>query len=186
VLRLGKSFEVINSTLKTLHIPDVVLRSLLTLSRIAQALYLFFDHIIWIGRAGLMKINSEKWSRLANRCWLYSITLHLLRDVYEIRRTWIDHSQRRLEQTNLSCASDALVPVGLSALAPYLRPVSHFWLERRDIVVDTAKNLFDLFIPLNNANHVHINAGIIGLLGVLSSTAGIAMLIEPSLKLSPS
>ena len=98
VLRFGKSLEVLHGTLKTLylaynickcswiisnlfyrHIPNIVLRSLLTLSRIAQGLFLVADHILLVGRIGLLKINYDKWNQLYNRCWLYSVTLNLLR-----------------------------------------------------------------------------------------------------------
>ena len=79
VLRLGKSVEVLHGILKSLHIPNVKLRSLITLSRISQSLFLLADHIIWVDRVGLIKLNSDKWRSMANRCWIYSITLNLLR-----------------------------------------------------------------------------------------------------------
>ena len=79
VLRLGKSLEVFYGTLKTLHVSDVTLRSLLTFSRIAQALFLLADHVIWFNRAGLLSIDTKKWTSWANRCWLYSIILNLCR-----------------------------------------------------------------------------------------------------------
>lgn len=64
----------------TQHIPDLALRTLVTLGRIAQALFLLADHLIWLGRVGLVKIkDSERINRIYNQCWLYFITLGLLR-----------------------------------------------------------------------------------------------------------
>lgn len=71
------------------------------------------------------------------------------------------------------------------ALVPYASYISAFCLDRRDIAVDSLKNLCDVFIPLTSEGHLNINAGVIGLLGVMSSIAGIAALIDPSARLAP-
>lgn len=205
MLRLGKSVEVLYGTLKTLHIPDASLRSLLTLSRIAQSLFLLVDHIIWFGRVGLFKIDTEKWSRLANRCWLYSIVLNLLRfypffkyfssalicpklflrDVYEIKLSWRQDSiATRPAQGERACFG-ALSDY-CQALFPQIFYLKSYCLDHKDVAVDTAKNLCDIFIPLSNQGHVTLNPGIIGALGVLSSIAGIIALIDPLAKLTPS
>jgi len=165
--------------LKTLHIHDVTLRSLITLSRIAQSIFLIADHIIWVGRTGLVKINTEKWKNLSNRCWLYSITLNLIRDLYEIKQAYRQYPPASIAVSLNS--NSGLVRNALSSL-PH---ITSCCMERRDIAVDTVKNICDIFIPLSNQGHLNINSGIIGFLGVVSSIAGICALIDPSAKICP-
>jgi len=194
--------EVLYGVLKTLHIHDVTLRSLITLSRIAQSIFLIADHIIWVGRTGLVKINTEKWKNLSNRCWLYSITLNLIRyypgnhrelfyhlnfsllfsscrDLYEIKQAYRQYPPASIAVSLNS--NSGLVRNALSSL-PH---ITSCCMERRDIAVDTVKNICDIFIPLSNQGHLNINSGIIGFLGVVSSIAGICALIDPSAKICP-
>ncbi|KAK3865359.1 hypothetical protein Pcinc_029028 [Petrolisthes cinctipes] len=98
LLRLGKSLEVVYGALRTLHLPDLVLRTSLTLSRIYQAFFLLADHIIWLGRAGLCEIDRDKWGRLSNRFWLGSIICNLFRDGYEI----LQLLQKKMKHTDLT------------------------------------------------------------------------------------
>lgn len=58
--------------------------------------------------------------------------------------------------------------------------------NRQDLMVDTIKNCCDIFIPLSALGHVKLSPGTIGLLGVVSSIAGLVALIDPACKLTPS
>jgi len=180
LLRLGKSLEVLYGTLKTLNIHDTTLRSLLALSRIAQSFFLVADHIIWVGRTGLVKINTEKWRNLSNRCWIYSITLNLLRDLYEIKKAY-----EQYPPSTAVCQTPANSGLTRNVLfsLPY---VTSCCIKRKDIAIDTVKNICDIFIPLSSQGHVNINSGIVGFLGVVSTIAGILALIDPSAKICPS
>lgn len=52
-------------------------------------------------------------------------------------------------------------------------------------MVDTLKNTCDLFIPMAALGYVRLSPGTVGMLGVVSSVAGIAALINPMYKLCP-
>ena len=71
VLRMGKSVEVLRGTSRTLRLSDPVYRVTLTVGRIAQSLFLFADHLLWLSRAGLVRIDVRKWEQIFYRCWLY-------------------------------------------------------------------------------------------------------------------
>ena len=58
VLRVGKSVDFVHSALQSLHISDNVLRWTITLSKINQAVYLLFDHIVLAGRIGIAKVGT--------------------------------------------------------------------------------------------------------------------------------
>jgi len=181
LLRLGKSLEVLYGVLKTLRIHDATLRSLITQSRIAQSIFLVADHMIWVGRTGLVKVNAEKWRNMSNRCWIYSITLNLLRDLYEIKQ-FCNQVTPASTAVCQKYSSNSLVRYALLS-APL---ITSCCIERKDIVIDTVKNICDIFIPLSSQGHVNINSGVVGFLGMISSLAGILALIDPSAKISPS
>lgn len=86
LLRLGTCVEVLHSSLSTVSHPDIVIRLTVTLSRIANAMFLFCDHLIWLTRVGIIRTDAAKWNELSNRCWLYSAILNLARDLHEVRR----------------------------------------------------------------------------------------------------
>ena len=184
VLRFGKCFEVFYSSFKSIHYPDVVIRMTLTLAKLSQALFLLSDHIIWLSRSGLFKgINPKKWLQISNKYWLLSIIMNLARDFYEIIRLIDLHKAagksgitRRNPPISITSTRD------LSKLVLQTYALLH---GHRDIVVDTVKNCCDLFIPLTALGYTKLSPRTIGLLGVLSSAAGLIALIEPHAKLLP-
>lgn len=183
MLRLGKSLEVLHGALRTLHLPDVVLRITLTLSRIYQFLFLLADHIIWVGRAGLWEIDKEKWSRLSNRFWLGSIILNLLRDAYET----LAITKRRVRCLNPPlCVYEGVPVVGeVCRAVPVLKTVAEFAEEHRDVFWDSVKNLCDIWIPLTSLGHTKLSPGAVGFLGSVSSLAGLVAVLDPLAKLAP-
>lgn len=167
VLRLGRFFDTLYNALASMNYPEPMIRYTSTFSKIAHAVYLFCDHLMWAARAGFADINTDKWGLRANKCWLYSITMNLVRDIYEINR---------LLEANKSRSSHRKPPVSLVKLAQ----------QHKDIAVDTLKNACDIFIPLTALGYLKLSPGTVGLLGIISSAAGIAALVNPMYKLTPS
>lgn len=176
VLRFGKCFDILYSTLPLFHHHDPTVRSVLILSRISQALFLLTDHLLWLGRADVCNVNTDHWSRISNKYWLYSITLNLIRDFYEISK--IFNTQKSiLPRNGLKCSSD-FVEVALRIFS-----LLH---QNRAIMIDTVKNGCDFFIPLTALGHIKLSPGTVGWLGVISSLAGLLVLVEPKAKIVPS
>lgn len=156
----------------------------MTCSKLSQALFLVGDHFIWLSRTGLFKnIDAKKWGNLSNRYWLMSIIMNLARDVYEIIRLIDLHrSASRIGLLNnkfpkITSTRD------LEKLALY-----SFSLLRghKDVVVDTVKNVCDVFIPMTTLGYVKLSPMTIGVLGTMSSIAGLLALIQPDARLMPS
>lgn len=174
VLRLGRCLDSIYSALKMMKYPDVAIRVTLTLSKIANALFLLADHIIWIGRVGLFKVNVEKWSRVSNKYWLMSIIMNLTRDFYEILKIVENEGKDVLTRT------------------PKFSPrmwkqyeLLHHLKNHKDIVMDTIKNGCDLFIPLTALGFTKLTPGTVGIFGMISSIVAIYTIIYPLYKLTP-
>lgn len=193
VLRFGKCIDVLYAAQRTIHHTNVTLRLTLTLSKIAQALFLYADHIIWLSRTGLVKsIDAKKWNDTANKYWFVSIVMNLCRDFYELSRL-IDRTlnsgngrnkqtmYRWLFDTNANISSLSKNDLSKASLHAY-----SYVYEHRAIFIDTMKNMCDVFIPLTALGYTKLKPRTVGLLGVISSIAAIMVLIQPAAKLQPS
>lgn len=184
VLRFGKCIDLLHAARKNIHHRNITLRLTLTLSKIAQALYLYADHVLWLSRSGVVKsINANKWNETANKYWLASIAINLCRDMYELSKLF-DQSvgrsgtiTKRFGDISLRSKND----LHRTSLQMY-----SYVQSNRAIFIDTTKNLCDLFIPLTSLGYTNLKPRTIGMLGVISSIAGILVLLEPAAKLVPS
>jgi peroxin-11B len=176
VLRFGKCIDVIYSTTSLFNHPDATVRHTLILSRIASALFLLGDHLLWLGRADVCHVDTDKWSRVSNKYWLYSITMNLVRDFYEI--SCIIRSEKQL------IVPDSGVQ-NLNDLYKILIRTVMVLQRNKGVMIDTIKNGCDFFIPLNALGHTKLSPGTVGWLGVVSSIAGLLVLIDPKVKLFP-
>lgn len=154
--------------------PEVTIRVTLTLSKIANALFLLADHIIWIGRVGLLRVNIKKWSKIANKYWLMNIIMNLTRDIYEIIKIFENEGKDVLIRT----------PKFSSNLWRQYELLYHL-KNHKNIVIDTIKNGCDMFIPLTALGFTKLTPGTIGILGMISSIVSIYTLIYPLYKLTP-
>lgn len=187
VLRFGKCIDLLHAARRNIHHRNLILRLTLTLSKIAQALFLYADHILWLSRSGVVKsINANKWNETANKYWLASIVINLCRDMYELSKLF-DQSigggggggtiTKRFGNISVRSRND------LQRASLHLYSYMQY---NRAIFVDTTKNLCDLFIPLTALGYTKLKPRTIGMLGVISSIAGILVLLEPAAKLVPS
>ncbi|XP_015121620.1 peroxisomal membrane protein 11B [Diachasma alloeum] len=172
LLRFGRCLDSLYSALSTVKDPDLVIRFTVTFSRITNGLFLLADHMIWIGRAGLFRINLEKWTTIANKYWLFTVVMNLVRDLYEIIQM--------IEQNSLGHSTK----INLSA-EKFLSRTSSCFKSHKGIILDTLKNGCDFFIPMTALGYTKLSPGTIGLLGLISSVVGLYCLVDPLAKLTP-
>ncbi|XP_022230009.1 peroxisomal membrane protein 11B [Drosophila obscura] len=183
LLRFGKCLDVFYGTLRTIHYPDLTIRVTLTLAKLSQSLFLLADHFLWMARTGLTNVNAKRWSNLANKYWLFSIVMNLCRDFYEIVRVLELHKsgcRSGISRCKLPTSINSPQDFKRLALQSYVMIQGH-----KDIVVDTVKNMCDFFIPLTALGYTSLTPRTIGLLGAISSLAGLWALLEPKAKLTP-
>ena len=171
-----------------IHISDAVLRLTLTLSKINQALYLFFDHIIWAARAGLITTDIPRWVQLSSKFWLFSIILNLTRDLYDIWRALIHEIKVRNSQASKShyINGDAHYAGKMKHVRTDGEVVVKCIRENVPIFLDFVKNACDVVLPMSALGHVNASPGFQGFVGVISSLIGIATIWDPLLRLVPS
>ena len=176
VLRLGRCLDSLYSALSVMKHPDLAVRITMTISKISNAIFLLADHFVWLGRAGVMRVNLDKWTSVSNRYWLFTIIMNLARDLCEIIQILENRKMYRLEKIR-NFSKNIVLNKCQSLLAV---------IEHKDVFLDTVKNSCDLFIPLNALGYTKLTPGTIGLLGSISSIIGLYCLVNPMLKLPAS
>lgn len=184
LFRLGRSLDSLYGALGTVNLPNLTLRLTLTLSRINMALYILTDNLLWLGRVGLTDVNMAKWSKLSYKLWLYALVMNLVRDVYEIYQ---------LIQLRASSCSvyfphyiDLKEQQSNAFLLNRIKALLQWMMIHKDITLDTIKNGCDFWIPYSSLGYANLSPGLVGLLGVISSVAGMISIADASCKLVPS
>lgn len=174
---MGRSLEQMDAARKALHATDSFVRVVVPLSKIASGLYLFCDHFVWIARMKLGSLDEKRWSRFSARFWLLSLILCLARDVYEFICMFAAESRRLKQNSKSLLPSSRPSPLGtcISVL-----------VHHQPLILDTVKNSADIFIPLDNLQYLKLPAGVIGLLGTLSSVIGLYTVWNETMKLKQS
>lgn len=179
VLRLGRCIDIFYTALNTINIEDPFLKYTLTISKLAHALYLYADHIVWLTRSGFLKTDSDSWNKTANKFWLLSIIANLSRDFYEIVHLLELHSKKFLKPSDLVNVSRN---VDFSSTSKHIYTILNC---HKDVVIDTMKNSCDLFIPLTALGFIKLSPSAVGVLGAISSLAAIVTVVKPITKLVP-
>ena len=163
--------DTFQGALRTIHLANPILRLLITLTKLNRGIYLLFDHVIWAARMKLAIIDMNYWQRLANRFWLVTIVLGLLRDMYDLLVA-IQEEKKRLIQYG-----------GSGKSASGVRVIANVVRNNPPLIIDIVKNGADALIPASRLDLVYIPSGIIGILGVVSSLAGLVSTWDDRLRL---
>lgn len=197
-------------------VSDPVIRTCCVLSRISSSCFMIIDHIVCLDKLGVLPphlIDASKWDRTSTRFWLYSITLGLVRDFYEISRIYkeeFQHFPRRStlkkgskssssahrstshSQSSQTSRSKLSSCYGIVTKNPSVveyveqcRILGHCVRDHADVAVDTLKNLCDLLLPLNALGFVKLTPVTTGLLGIISTIASALPQINPMIKMVP-
>lgn len=177
--------EVFYGALSSVHLNDAWLAFTLTVNKICSSIFLLTDHIIWLSRTGLAKnIDTAKWTQRSNKFWVISLVMSLVRDIYEINRVVVASSSYKSVST---CIVTSVVSIRSSKdVSACVSSLIEFLLTYKHLTVDTVKNCCDLFIPLNGLGYTKLSPRVIGLLGMISSIAGLVVILNPKCKLTPS
>lgn len=176
MLRFGKCIDTIYSILPLLKYEDPTVKVTVILGKISNSVFLLADHILWLGRSELCVVNTNKWGRICSQYWLYSITLSLIRDLYEILKILHLHKEEIIPRQGVNTIADALK----TSYRAFTYIPKH-----PQVVVDVMKNTCDIFLPLVALGYLKLSPGTVGTLGTISSLAGLIVILNPKFKLSP-
>lgn len=175
-LNFGRCTDGLYSAVKSTQLYDPVFRTTLATSKLWGSLQLFSEHVLWLQSLGFITVDKQIWIERANRFWLYSVTFNLLRDLYEL----IGVIQRTKSRSD-----DSELVDGEQKSKPDKLPLK--WLKQNPkLSCDLIKNICDFCIPYSYDKSIRLHPGIIGLLGMTSSFAGILQIYDRQYALSPS
>ena len=158
-----------------------------TMSKLNQACYLIFDHMIYLHNIGLINTDKKKWSAVSSRFWLFSLVLNLVRNFYDIYCIILKEMEAGSSKKSNGNANGSYANGRHSEQTAGLLTISRkLMLENVPVMLDLLKNVADFFLPLNSLEKVKLNSGTQGLVGVISSIVAIITLWNPRLKLVPS
>lgn len=180
VLRFGRCIDIFYTALNTINIEDPYLKLTITLSKIAHALFLYADHIVWLAKSGFLKTDSDRWNKTANKFWLISIIANLARDFYEIVHILELHYTKFLKPSEL--LNEMVKNYNFYSNLKHAYTIVNC---HKDVFIDTVKNSCDLFIPLTALGYTKLSPSAVGVLGAISSIAALVTIFKPITKLVP-
>jgi hypothetical protein len=176
---------MIESARKSIYIEDDFLRYCLTASSLNQALYLLLDNTLLIENIGFIKLkNSSKVNEWCNKFWLASSIFAIARDLHDILGQ-IESNRLRLKQENNKTNNKNVKNVKSSQLKSLLNHLRLLFLTNPNLMLDTTKNLVDVFLPLSFLKFVDISPGTQGAIGLISSLLNIVTIWDSKYKLMP-
>jgi hypothetical protein len=160
-MRLGRFVDYFKSVFESFHIRNKRIGTLLGIIAVCQGLFMLFDNLLLLNRFKIIHLTyPEHIQKYLYQVWLLWVSLALTRDYYEIQAAFAvgqhHHYQQKQDKS-------------------LLRRANVFWANK-PLVIDTVKNLCDLYIPLSNLNVVRANTGLQGLAGTISSVLGLLQL----------
>ena len=162
--RVAKTIDALYGALKSTSVRDPYIRSCIILSRLSRACYFTYDTINWFMKSGLVNGDAKKLSLRSASFWFGAVFMCILRDLYELKKYLDQHKEKH--QQNI----DALMLV----------------MNNLPVIVDLIKNLFDLVIALSLWDKVSVSDGVVGVAGMVSSSAGLLEIFCPCYRLIPS
>ncbi|XP_032088325.1 peroxisomal membrane protein 11A [Thamnophis elegans] len=184
MFRLGNIVHAMVATHQASQLPYAVPRFCLTASNVNRVMYFACDTVLWVKSIGLLsEINQKKWRNWATKCYYYSLVINLIKDFYEL--CW------RMKQTACSQKPEKALTLGKKKfqfltngeLQTFLLLVFFTLKDYPPLLLDTVKNLCDIFSPLDRLGIYKTNPGVIGLCGLISSLVGILTVMRPHLRL---
>ncbi|KAM4675094.1 LOW QUALITY PROTEIN: peroxisomal membrane protein 11A [Discoglossus pictus] len=188
LFRLGNMVHAIEASRGALQLSDAFPCYCLTAANLNRVIYFTCDTILWAKSVGLISgISKTKWGHRATRYYFYSLLLNIAVDLYKVVQCMKKEAKNK-KQVDNNANSDNGPDLKLHEVFP--KGLEHFlyllYLSLKNnppVLLDTVKNLCDIFSPLDRLDIYQTNQGVIGLCGLISSIVGIFTVAKPLLKL---
>jgi peroxin-11B len=170
LLRLFKPFEHLQLAMNSAHVSNghkfekwtAVARQL------SYAGYITFDGIVWANGVRFLTldpVHTVRANLISQRFWLAGIILSIANGIVKINRH--ASSMKELRRANTSEKAD--VP---EDVAYELQALSR---DHSAIRYQLAMDVFDFWLPASNLGYVHVNEGLCGIFGFISSVMALRL-----------
>ncbi|KAG9489158.1 peroxisomal membrane protein 11A [Eleutherodactylus coqui] len=186
LFQLGNMVHAINASKASIQLSDPILCYCLTAANLNRVLYFTCDTVLWVRSVDLVSnIKKEKWRHRASQCYFYSLLFHLARDLYVIINCMKE--ERKSKRNGDDCRNGPTLNSSNTlqkSFGNFLFILLMSLKNHPPVLLDTVKNVCDLFSPLNHLGFYKTNPGFIGICGLVSSILGILTIANPQLKLN--
>ena len=174
---------MIEGARRNIHIEDDFLRYMLTAQNLNQACYLILDNALLLESFGFFKMkNSPKINEWCTKFWLSTSIFALARDLYDIINQ-IETNRSRLKEQNNN--SKNKIGKNSNRLRCVLKHLRLLFISNPNLMLDTTKNAFDIFLPLSFLKYVDLSPGAQGAVGLISSLLTLVTIWDSRFKLTP-
>lgn len=175
LMSFGRCADQFYSAVRSLQFTDPIVRMTTATSKFWLSFQMFADHVLWLNQMGILKnIDKQPWLERANKFWLYSVCVNLMRDFYEL--ICVVQRRRSRDKDNLD-----------SELRNFKLSTPIKWIRRNPrLSCDLIKNSCDFWIPYTAVNKIKFHSSVIAVLGIISTTMGILQVYDREYRLSPS
>jgi hypothetical protein len=174
---------MIESARRNIHIEDDFLRYMLTAQNLNQACYLLLDNALLLESFGFYKMkNSSKINEWCTKFWLSTSVFALARDLYDIINQ-IEANRLKLKEQNSSSKNKNIK--NSNRLRCVLTHLRLLFISNPNLMLDTTKNTFDIFLPLSFLKYVELSPGAQGAVGLVSSLLNLVSIWDSRYKLTP-
>ncbi|ORX89418.1 PEX11-domain-containing protein [Basidiobolus meristosporus CBS 931.73] len=163
--RRRKPIEMVQGIANSYSVKDTVLRICNIGKCGANGLYFIYDMLCWIDSVGLYKFkNIKKYNDHSNRYWLYAIVFSWLAGLYRLRQLYLEYGvlkrvQAVKTEAGGSTANNKLQLANLSTI-------------KNGVLYQFVIDSLDMIIPLAGLNYIHLNEGVVGTVGAITSFMG--------------
>ncbi len=182
---------MIHSAFKTIHSDDIFSRYITTAANLNQAIYLLLDNALWLNSIEVIQLKKKnKLVEYSNKFWLFSTLFNLLRNCNDLffiiqnnqSMQYQEPLHEYLLNENVGTYSKKtrflLSSKIKKCFTKILKVIALLCLNKQyeSLILDTLKNIFDIFLPLSNLKYVNLSPGIEGICGLISSIIGLILL----------
>jgi len=164
LLRLGKPVEHLQSALKSTQLKATTGEKITTIGRqLGYAGYLLFDGIVWAHSVRFLRLTpdrAQKYTKLSLRLWLSGI-------LFSFAQGMLKAGRLANEAKALRSAPKEKSSVGGTAESGSL--IRSLQAQREAVRAQFLLDILDVWLPASSLGYVHLNDGIVGLLGFTTS-----------------
>ncbi|GAA6042555.1 hypothetical protein JCM8097_004664 [Rhodosporidiobolus ruineniae] len=164
LMRIGKPVEHLQAAVKGVDIPNPVLKYTAIGRQLGYAGYLFNDMLIWLHTAKvipLTPVRANTISQRAAKLWFTGIAFSIVSSVYRL----VD--LRRREQLSRRALGDAEKEADRKVELKTVRA------QQSAVRFQLVQDALDILIPAGTLGYHHLDDGVLGLVGTVTSIMGL-------------
>jgi peroxin-11B len=174
VFRLFRSLEYLQDALQSFALADAVERVVSVLKGSSLSVWLLFDHVQWLQKAGYLKLRAETLAavdRYHSEAWFSGLLFGALLCLYRLQLLVKEERLLSASATPPSTAADILHRTDLTELRK--RQLLRLQDRKAAQVIGVVKNMTDLIIPAARLRWLLVSDGTVGLAGSITSCIGV-------------